>query len=296
MKYKELLQGLLEKSYTLGLLPYYYHNYNHSLFKKQSGTIRRMPRVKHELVRLSSYLSGPRMLLTAGFHGNETAGPLTVYHHLEEIFDYAKDKNVSLTIYPCINPWGFEANKRYNCFNESSNNDFLRYKIMEGKAEKIVDDLKDSKEYEAFIISSDPSLKVKLPFETHFLHDDLARVGYTSFKGSLDIHQDDFINEEGTYGYIMDKTEMFAPLAEKAGTIVPIFREKMIGSGQSSEMRTDKHGFIYRHDGTLTDFMYRMNCTYNAFVETTTKVPMEKAMAVNMVWIKGMIDLVTEKK
>jgi len=66
-----------------------------------------------ELVGLR--LAGARtVLITAGFHGDEKAGPLTLLEHIAEIVDYAAARGVGLLVYPCINPSGFEVGSRYN--------------------------------------------------------------------------------------------------------------------------------------------------------------------------------------
>ena len=75
---------------------------------------------------------GQTVLITAGFHGDEKAGPLTLLEHAAEIVDYAAARGVGLSIYPCVNPSGFEAHTRYNISGERPNNDFLRYEIEPG--------------------------------------------------------------------------------------------------------------------------------------------------------------------
>src|SRR5580698_9486524 len=72
------------------------------------------------------------VLITAGFHGDEKAGPLTLLEHAAEIVGYAAARGVGLLIYPCINPSGFEAHIRYNLSGERPNNDFLRYELSPG--------------------------------------------------------------------------------------------------------------------------------------------------------------------
>ena len=74
-----------------------------------------------------------RSLITAGFHGDEKAGPLTLLEHAAEIVDYAaaRGRRPAPSI-PCINPSGFEAHTRYNVTGERPNNDFLRYEIAPG--------------------------------------------------------------------------------------------------------------------------------------------------------------------
>ena len=77
---------------------------------------------------LAAHSPGKRSaIITAGFHGDEKAGPLTLLDHVAEIVAYAVERDVALHIYPCINPSGFEAHTRYNLSGERPNNDFLRY-------------------------------------------------------------------------------------------------------------------------------------------------------------------------
>src|SRR5947208_9946111 len=86
---------------------------------------------EYPLVGLTS--SGARsVVITAGFHGDEKAGPLTLLEHVSEIVAYAAERDVALAIYPCVNPSGFEAHTRYNVTGERPNNDFLRYETKPG--------------------------------------------------------------------------------------------------------------------------------------------------------------------
>src|SRR6478672_13930159 len=86
---------------------------------------------EYPLVGLTT--SGSRsVVITAGFHGDEKAGPLTLLEHAAEIVAYAAERDVALAIYPCVNPSGFEAHTRYNMTGERPNNDFLRYETEPG--------------------------------------------------------------------------------------------------------------------------------------------------------------------
>ena len=76
----------------------------------------------------------PLVLITAGFHGDEKAGPLTLLAHTAEIVEYAAARGVGLAIYPCVNPSGFEAHIRYNLSGERPNNDFLRSEVSPARA------------------------------------------------------------------------------------------------------------------------------------------------------------------
>src|SRR3954454_19418937 len=88
--------------------------------------------VPHEL--LVAQTPGRRSLvITAGFHGDEVAGPLTLLEHLPVIVEHARRREVGLRIYPCLNPSGFTDGTRYNRSGESPNNDFMRYEVEPGR-------------------------------------------------------------------------------------------------------------------------------------------------------------------
>src|SRR5262249_46617542 len=72
------------------------------------------------------------VLITAGFHGDEKAGPLTLLAHTAEIVAYAATRGVGLAMYPCVNASGFEGHVPYTLSGERPNNDFLRYELAPG--------------------------------------------------------------------------------------------------------------------------------------------------------------------
>ena len=55
--------------------------------------------------------------------------------------------------------------------------------------------------------------------------------------------------------------------------------------------RSDDDGLIQRHDGSLTDLFYRLGARASVAVETTGATPLDVACAVNMVWIRGILEL-----
>ena len=70
---------------------------------------------KYALLAAGRLAAGaPSLIVTAGFHGDEKAGPLTLLAHAAELFAYARAQGVGLRLYPCLNPSGFEAHTRYN--------------------------------------------------------------------------------------------------------------------------------------------------------------------------------------
>lgn len=62
----------------------------------------------------------PRLLIVAGFHGEEKAGPLAVQRWLET-FDPNLYRYVDVTFVPVVNPEGFDQGKRYGNSKEKTN-------------------------------------------------------------------------------------------------------------------------------------------------------------------------------
>src|SRR5262245_12763371 len=72
------------------------------------------------------------LLIQAGIHGDELAGPITLARHLDQIFDRAHRAGLGLIIYPLANPSGFDRKTRYGAdhqHGDPGNADFLRYEL-----------------------------------------------------------------------------------------------------------------------------------------------------------------------
>ena len=54
---------------------------------------------------------------------------------------------------------------------------------------------------------------------------------------------------------------------------------------------TDRDGLVKLHDGSVTDYFHRRGVPWTAALETTTFSPIDACHEVNLVWIKGFIDL-----
>ncbi len=223
------------------------------------------------------------VLITAGFHGDEKAGPLTLFSHVAELVAYAAARDVGLRIYPCINPSGFEAHTRYNMSGERPNNDFLRYEVAPGQ-------------WKGELREGEPFLRMApategLPKETAALARALDAEP-PPFAG-LDLHQDNFIHAAWFYAYIFGDPGAYRPLLARSGALVPVLRSSIVDSGQEpgSDVRADEEGFIVAHDGTITDRCHRQGVAYTAAIETTTETPAPLADEINLIWIRGFIDL-----
>lgn len=230
---------------------------------------------EYPLFRLT--VPGARWLvITSGFHGEEPAGPLTLAENFAEIAAYARARDVGLRVYPCINPSGFEAGTRYNRSGEKPNNDFLRYEVAPGawKGELARD--------ESFVrwVLYDGG-----PKETRAVRADID--GFPPPAAALDIHQDNYLNLAATYAYTFGDSAAYQPLMEAAAAHVTVIRNQRVDEHHF----TDADGLIAFHDGSVTDYFMRKGVPHTAALETTTRTPMPSCHAVNLIWIRGFIDL-----
>ena len=79
----------------------------------------------------------------------------------------------------------------------------------------------------------------------------------------------------------------------RSGTLVPVLRSSIVDSGHEpgSDVHADGEGFILCHDGSVTDRFHRAGVPYTAAIETTTETPAELSDEINLIWIRGFIDL-----
>jgi hypothetical protein len=237
---------------------------------------------------LSVVVPGERsVVVTAGFHGDEKAGPLTLLEHAAEVVEHARARGVGLRLYPCVNPSGFEAHTRYNVSGEHPNNDFLRYEVAPGVWRG------ELRTGERFLRSA-PTEAV--PKETAALAAELGR--HPPPEAALDLHQDNFIHGSLFYAYIFGERAAYRPLLARSGALVPVLRDSIVDSGHEpgSDVRADDEGFIVCHDGSITDHYHRAGVRYTAAIETTTETPHAQADEINLIWIRGFIDLVAESR
>jgi hypothetical protein len=240
-----------------------------------------------EFPLLGLRVPGPRtVLVTAGFHGDEKAGPLTLLAHAAELVAYVAARGVGLEVYPCVNPSGFEAHTRYNMSGERPNNDFLRYQVEPGVWRG---ELRDGQSF-----SEVAPLRDGAPKETIALARQID-AGPTPF-AALDLHQDNFIHGAWFYAYVFGDRAAYRPLLARSGTLVPVLRSGIVDSGHEpgSAVYADHEGFIVSHDGSITDKFQRDGVLHTAAIETTTETPGPLADAINLIWIKGFVDLAAQ--
>jgi hypothetical protein len=226
---------------------------------------------------LRALTTGRRTLvITSGFHGEEPAGPLSLLSALPELVEYARARDVGLCVYPCINPSGFEDGTRYNRSGERPNNDFLRYETSPGVWKGELD-------------AGEPFLRWKLfdagPKETRAVRADLEKLPAPD--AALDIHQDRYVRGAFTYAYVFGDQAPYSRLTRASEAHAQVIR----GEKVDERNHTNSEGLIEYNDGSVTDYFFRRGVPWAAALETTTHTPLEACHAVNLIWLRGFIDL-----
>jgi predicted deacylase len=230
---------------------------------------------EYPLFRLT--VPGSRWLvITSGFHGEEPAGPLTLAESFADVVAYALERDVGLRVYPCINPSGFEDGSRYNRGGERPNNDFLRYEVAPGV-------------WKGELARGEPFRRWVLydggPQETRATRSELAR--FPPPDAALDLHQDNYLHLAAMYAYTFGDSAAYRPLVESSSAHATVLRQQKVDDVNV----TDADGLIAYHDGSVTDWYMRQGVPYAAALETTTRTPMKDSHAINLIWIRGFIDL-----
>lgn len=250
---------------------------------KSVATVREYGRV-HEKGRdyplLTLETPGRReLVVTAGFHGEEPAGPMTLLEHFGEVADFARAHDVALRVFPCVNPSGFEAGHRYNASGEQPNNDFLRYQLHSGElAEEVhVGDP---------FVAWHPNKQV--PKETLALHEELER--HPAPAGALDLHQDAWVKAKCFYAYYFNDPAPYRELVKRSLAHAKV----AVHLAVHNLLRTDRWGLIVHHDGSNSDWFHRRGVPHVAVLETSTVTPLDRCHAINLTWVKGFVELVAQ--
>lgn len=271
MKYNELVQKYIEKGYDL--IKY--------------GTVQELGRDFDLFKIILDVGSDKNFLITTGFHGEEFNGPISLLNFIDEIRDYAKERNVNLIIYICINPSGFELRQRANASGERPNNDVMRYELLDGRW---VDILHPGEEFLRYKVIDSPAKEARL------LQKDLEVSGlYKNIPlAVVDIHQDRDPFPGDYYAYIFGKRDVYRKIMEQVDKVGVRLLNTNTDSDGDIKFTTDDEGFIEVHDSALTDYFYHLGCPFSVTVETITKCSLDKVVKINETFIKSLIDEVAK--
>lgn len=264
----------------------------------QANAIDQLWYIKTDYDYLKGAPPSPRVLVTAGFHGNEIAGPLTFAFHMYELLSFAQRYRVNLFILPLCNPTGWNRNERYSWDKgKFGNNDFVRYHLKAGQK---VGDLTGFENNRTYTQLWPAFYACSVPGETNVVQRVLWNQisNGTKFEAAIDLHQDHetLPNSSGAYHYAFGDLSRYRNITKSIRRFIPVMSGISVAAGQSSPMTTDENGFLVRHDGSITDLMHRLGVPHTVCVETTAATPLELAVRVNLVWVKGIIQLVSKGK
>jgi hypothetical protein len=236
----------------------------------------------YPLVALDSQMQGrPLLIITAGFHGDEHAGPITILKHGAYLAKYALERRVGLRIYPAINPSGLFNESRYNLSGEQGNNWFFNYELDGGD---IKGELRLSDKFKRRV------QRKNLPKESELLLKDLKRLPLP--QAYLDLHQDGDCQQPSWYAYVFDVPPEFRKIAREVSMILPPYRGGRVKTMANGDERlVDTEGFTGTHDGSLADLYYSEGVHGNVTLETAIVTPEAQACEVNTTWAMGLIDM-----
>lgn len=280
MTYRDLLQGYVDKNYELECY----------------GSVKEPVRGKDRYYRLYKMVLNPEyektLLTTTGFHGEEFNGPISLLHIIDEATAFAKKKKTRLIVYPCVNPSGFDLHQRYNPTDDvgqNGNNDFLRY---ETKDHGWVGTLKENEPFLQYKIIDSAAKEVRL------LKNNILKSCNPVPQAVLDIHQDKMTKKQGNfYAYILDRRSVYLKIMNKLAKIADVSKNidaENIEGNRKVSYRIDNDGFIFLHDGSITDMFYRRGSKFAVCAETNTDLPLEKVSQINLIWIKELIKLIVK--
>ncbi len=287
MTYRELTRKYRAKGYRL-------KSYGKIKEKCVQHESRGKVRKNRSVYTLYKLVINPRhkktLLITTGFHGEEFNGPISLLEIIDVVADIAKKARLRIVIYICVNPSGFDLHQRYNASGEKQNNDFMRYVIKGGK---LVGMLKKGEPYMAINIIDSPAREVRL------LKRDALKYFSPVPRGVLDIHQQEGHLKNGdVFAYIFNRRPVYLRIMKKISRIAKIAKNDPTFTWEGRRKvyyRIDENGFIFLHDGSITDMFYRLGSKFVVTSETKTTMSLADVCAVNLIWIEELIKLIVKK-
>lgn len=235
-------------------------------------------------------------LLTTGIHGNEIAGPLTIHQHFPEILACTRAAGLQLVCYPLICASGWDNGTEQNVDGDSGDtggNDYIRCQLFDGTWTWKPP---GGHSYWRWCYSSDPILNVKLPAETRAMHEFLQNEKWSNVKVALDIHQDYLTPNvsAGAYQYTFGDVSRYNSIFDQIRKLTDILgdRDFQFDRNNPEDVRHyDHNGCTEFNDGSISDLAYQWEVTDALAIETTGTTPLEIAIEVKMIWIRGLCKL-----
>ena len=212
------------------------------------------------------------ILIAAGFHGEEKAGPLAVLEWLSRM-DRAEYKDFNLSFMPVVNPTAFNRYVRYNTWGEKSNCGFCH-----------------------------PETKDKLSSEGQILmtHKDELIAGARD--GFLSLHEDVELRKEYylyTFEPTADPGQFTCGMLEELNNwfAKPLNGVSVTADSCASTPPFVVNGLVYRYcDGSFEDYLFHKGVSRVAVSETPGKAPLQRRIDANIGVINKFITLIREGK
>ena len=174
--------------------------------------------------------------ITAGFHGDEKAGPLTLLEHAagdRRLRGRARRRPAHLSLHQ---PVGLRGAHPVQHLGRASQQRLPPLRDRPGR-------LARRAPRRRAVLPIVPAVD-GLPKETAALARELDRAPLPA--ASLDLHQDNFIHGSLFYAYVFGDLATYRPLMARAGSLVPVLRSSIVDSGHEpgSDVRADAEGFI----------------------------------------------------
>ncbi len=213
-----------------------------------------LPDEEFKLVRFSKNISidSPTLIIMAGCHGEEPAPSLAIFKNYKLISEVVKKERVNLIIYPLVNPYGFDRNRRLNRNGLNCNSNWI-HKEDKRIANEVKIISKDIKKFKPLIFAN--------------------------------IHEDDETKKE-FYIFSFGDRKYENPLIKVGGTYFPILKD-----GEYGDIKV-KGGVVYNHcDGSAEDFMFHRGCEFSCCTETPSFQSLSKRINCNTDLILKLIEL-----
>lgn len=204
----------------------------------------------------------PNLLIVAGFHGEEPAGPWAILKWIE-ICNLKTLSEINLSFLPVVNPTGFDVGQRKNKWNEKTNQGFCHPEKNESLSREGKILLENSETLCEFARDGCLSLHEDVTTTKYYIYDHSASAG--DFGRLIRDEEDKYFDrlEDGTNVAEENEPEAFV----KDGLITGL------------------------HDGSFDDFLYHKGIPHVFATETPGKFPLHQRIKAGVRLIDKFIEL-----
>ncbi len=209
-----------------------------------------------------------KVLIAAGFHGEEKAGPWAVLKWMES-FHKDNYRGLDISLIPVVNPTAFNKSVRYNTWGQKSNAGFCHPELEEEPSE-----------------------------EGKVLLKHIDRLYSLSMSGFLSLHEDIELRKE-YYLYTFEPTsdpgqftcQMLEVLAK--WFTIPLNGRSVTADTNLKTPPFVVNGLVYKYcDGSFEDYLFHRGCNRIAVSETPGRAKLERRIDCGVDVIDTFLDLI----